>query len=171
MNRSLRNGTAVAGVILALGLMFAVWSCAPVAASPYASFSVGAPKPVTVKGVELTNEMMVVARAADSLVSIVGWTTPNDGKGALDSTTVTLTNINSSGALLRMIIADAASTATFRQSVPIVDKTYSIVATVCTWRGKSTNNSACSTATAPFTYGVPGPLPVTGLTVTNTKVP
>lgn len=132
------------------------------------AFASAPKKPV----VHLGNTLVRHAEAAiaDTLVSSILWSLPNDGKGPLDSVAVTLSNI-SGGTTLRQKFSGTGNSAQFRQPIPAIDTTFVVSTTVCTFRGKTAGNSACASASANFVYGLSGPLPVTGLTITNTKIP
>jgi hypothetical protein len=127
-------------------------------------------KPPTKPRAVATRLSLLVTSEADTLVTNVTWTNPSDdGKGPIDSVTVSVTDVNiliSTG--LRQVHGAATTSAEFRQPLPLRDATYAIEAQVCRYRS---GKSACAQDSRTFVYAFLGPAPVNGVTIINTKIP
>lgn len=109
-----------------------------------------------------------MAAAPDTLVLQARWNLPgSDGRGALDSVTVNVSNLNASG-WLRVNVPVTSVAVTVRQPIPGFSAEYVLRAQVCLYRRKQV---ACADAATPYTYTEPPLAPVTGVSLSATTVP
>lgn len=109
-----------------------------------------------------------LAAAPDTLVLVARWNLPGtDGRGALDSIAVNVSNLSAAG-WLRLTVPLTSVAVTVRQPIPAFDAEWIVRAQVCLYRRAQV---ACADAATTYRYTEPALAAVSGLTVTATQVP